>query len=217
MSFYDRTDAGRRLAAELEKFKGEDVVVFALPRGGAPVAEPIAVLLKAPLDLVLVRKIGVPFQPELAMGAVADGGAPVIVRNEDVIAMADVSEQEFESVCARELEEIERRRQLYLGRRERPEAKGRIAIVVDDGVATGATMIVTLEALRDQGVRKLIAAAPVMSGEAIGRLRWIADEIVTLHVPSIFLAVGGYYQNFDQVSDAEVRELLADLAGTQSQ
>jgi len=90
MSFYDRTDAGRRLAAELEKFKGEDVVVFALPRGGAPVAEPIAVLLKAPLDLVLVRKIGVPFQPELAMGAVADGGAPVIVRNEDVIAMADV-------------------------------------------------------------------------------------------------------------------------------
>ena len=98
MSFYDRTDAGRRLAAELQKFKGEDVVVFALPRGGAPVAEPIATLLNAPLDLVLVRKIGVPFQPELAMGAVADGGNPVVVRNDDVIAMADVSEEEFQAV-----------------------------------------------------------------------------------------------------------------------
>jgi hypothetical protein len=124
MSFYDRSEAGHRLAAEVVKLKGEDVVVFALPRGGAPVAAPIAVALDAQLDLILVRNIGVPFQPELAMGAVADGGTPLIVRNEDVIAMARVSESEFEAVCQRELAEIERRRRLYLGARTRPEVRG---------------------------------------------------------------------------------------------
>ena len=117
MSFYDRLEAGCRLAVELVKYKSEDVVVLALPRGGVPVAAPIAIALDAPLDLILVRKIGVPFQPEFAMGAVADGGTPLIVRNEDVIAMAGVSEEQFSAVCQRELAEIERRWRLYLGRR----------------------------------------------------------------------------------------------------
>jgi predicted phosphoribosyltransferase len=208
MSFYDRTDAGRRLAAELEKFKGQDVVVFALPRGGAPVAEPIATSLNAPLDLVLVRKIGVPFQPELAMGAVADGGNPVVVRNDDVIAMADVSEQEFQGVCARELQEIERRRRLYLGERERPEAKGHVAIVVDDGVATGATTRAALRAVRARGPKKLVLAVPVAPPDTLESLEPEVDEIVCVETHRAFGAIGFFYRDFRQVSDEEVIEIL---------
>ncbi len=214
MSFYDRTDAGRRLAAELQKFKGEDVVVFALPRGGAPVAEPIAALLNAPLDLVLVRKIGVPFQPELAMGAVADGGDPVVVRNDDVIAMADVGEQEFQDVCARELEEIERRRRLYLGSRVRPEAKGQIAIVVDDGVATGATTRAALRAVRARGPKKLVLAVPVAPPDTLESLAAEVDEIICLETPRAFGAIGFFYRDFRQVSDEEVIDILDRCART---
>src|SRR3974390_2270845 len=137
MPFRNRTEAGERLAEALKKHAGEDVVVFALPRGGVPVAAPIAVALHAPLDLVLVRKLGVPFQPELAMGAVADGGQAIVVRTEDIIFAIGLGEAEFEAVRRRELAEIERRRRAYLGGRSRPEARGRLAIVVDDGVATG--------------------------------------------------------------------------------
>lgn len=208
MSFYDRTDAGRRLASELEKFKGEDVIVFALPRGGAPVAEPIAVSLNAPLDLVLVRKIGVPFQPELAMGAVADGGDPVVVRNEDVIAMADISEQAFQEVCARELEEIERRRRLYLGGRPRPEAKDRVAIVVDDGVATGATTRAALRAVRARAPKKLVLAVPVAPPDTLESLALEVDEIVCLETHRAFGAIGFFYRDFRQISDDEVIEIL---------
>src|SRR5208283_3697220 len=139
MPFNDRFEAGRKLAKALARYRKQQPAILALPRGGVPVAAEIADALDAPLDLVLVRKIGVPFQPELAMGAVADGGRPVTVRNEEVIAMARVSEEEFEAVRQRELDEIERRRRLYVGSRPRPEVEGRIAIVVDDGVATGAT------------------------------------------------------------------------------
>ena len=124
MVFHDRADAGRCLAAKLAHYKGEEAVVFALPRGGVPVAAPIAAMLQAPLDLVLARKIGAPFQPELAMGAVADGGSPVVVRNEDVIAMAGVDEVEFDAACRRELAEIERRRHLYLGARTSSRGSG---------------------------------------------------------------------------------------------
>jgi predicted phosphoribosyltransferase len=213
MSFYDRTDAGRRLASELDKFKGEDVVVFALPRGGAPVAEPIAISLNAPLDLVLVRKIGVPFQPELAMGAVADGGDPVVVRNDDVIAMADVSEQEFEDVCARELQEIERRRRLYLGNRERPEMKGHVAIVVDDGVATGATTRAALRAVRARGPKKLVLAVPVAPPDTLESLAPEVDEIICLETHRAFGAIGFFYRDFRQISDDEVIEILDRCAG----
>ncbi|MGA8292376.1 MAG: phosphoribosyltransferase family protein, partial [Rhodoplanes sp.] len=139
MPFRNRADAGRRLAAALAGYKNERPVVLALPRGGVPVAAEIAAALNAPLDLVLVRKLGVPVQPELAMGAVVDGSAPIIVRNEDVIRLTGVSEEEVQAVCAEELAEIERRRQRYLGTRARVDPAGRVAIVVDDGIATGAT------------------------------------------------------------------------------
>jgi len=213
MSFYDRGDAGRRLAAELARFKGEDVVVFALPRGGAPVAEPIAIALDAPLDLVLVRKIGVPFQPELAMGAVADGGSPMIVRNDDVIAMAEVSEQKFQEACARELAEIERRRSLYLGSRERPEAQGRVAIVVDDGVATGATTRAALRAVRARAPKKLVLAVPVAPLDTLESLSVDVDEIVCIETHRAFGAIGYFYRDFHQISDEEVIDILNRCAG----
>ena len=208
MSFSDRSDAGRRLAARLLKHKGEDVVVFALPRGGVPVAAPIAAALGAPLDLVLVRKIGVPFQPELAMGAVADGGTPLTVRNEDVIAIAGVSEEEFEAVRRRELAEIERRRGLYLGSRLRPEAQGRIAIVVDDGVATGATTRAALRAVRARHPKKLVLAVPVAPPETLESLQAETDETICLEVHENFGAIGFFYRDFRQIEDEEVVAIL---------
>ena len=137
MSFKNRTDAGRQLAARLAHYKGQPVVLLALPRGGVPVAAEVAAVLGAPIDLVLVRKIGVPMQPELAMGAIVDGDPPVVVRNEDVIRLAGVDESSFQAVCERELAEITRRRRLYLGGRAPTPVKDRVAIVIDDGIATG--------------------------------------------------------------------------------
>lgn len=211
MSFYDRAEAGRKLAARLFKYRGEKVVVFALPRGGAPVAAPIATTLDAPLDLVLVRKIGAPFQPELAMGAVADGGEPVTVRNEDVIEMAGISEEEFEAVRQRELEEIERRRSLYFGSRPRPEVEGRVAIVVDDGVATGATTRAALRAVRARRPKKLVLATPVAPPSALESLGAEADETVCLEVHEDFGAIGFFYADFRQITDAEVIAILDRL------
>src|ERR1022692_2559245 len=148
MPFIDRTDAGRQLAKALARYKAQRPVVLALPRGGLPVAVEVAAALDAPLDLILVRKIGVPFQPELAMGAVVDGGASIIVRNEDVIQHAGIDEAAFKAVYNVEFAEIERRRERYLGNRERAEIAGRTAIVIDDGIATGATTRAALRATR---------------------------------------------------------------------
>lgn len=208
MAFYDRTEAGERLAADLAKYKGEDVVVFALPRGGCPVAVPIAQALDAPVDLVLVRKIGVPFQPELAMGAVADGDEPMVVRNEDVITMAGVNETQFQKALGYELEEIERRRTLYLGARPRPAARGRIAIVVDDGIATGATTRAALRAVRAWKPKKLVLATPVAPTDTLDALRSEADEIICLEAHRILGAIGFFYTDFRQVSDEEVIAIL---------
>ena len=211
MVFHDRTEAGRRLAAKLAHYKGEAAVVFALPRGGVPVAAPIAAMLQAPLDLVLARKIGGLFQPELAMGAVADGGSPVVVRNEFVIAMAGVDEAEFDADCRRELAEIERRRHLYLGARIRPEAVGRVAIVVDDGVATGATTRAALRAVRARRPRpssSLSRSRPLYVLEA---LRGEADEIICLEVRADFGAIGYFYADFHQLDDREVIAVLDRL------
>ncbi len=209
MVFHDRAEAGHRLAAKLAHYKGEEAVVFALPRGGVPVAAPIAAMLPAPLDLVLVRKIGAPFRPELAMGAVADGGSPVVVCNEDVIAMAGVDEVEFDAACRRELAEIERRRHLYLGARIRPEAVGRVAIVVDDGVATGATTRAALRAaVRTRRPKTLILAVPVAPPDALEALRSEADEIICLEVRSDFGAIGFFYADFHQLDDREVIAVL---------
>src|SRR3974390_2294224 len=147
MPFSNRTEAGRKLAEALRFYKGQHPVILGLPRGGAPVAAEIAAALEAPLDLVLVRKIGVPFQPELAMGAVLDGQEPLVVHNEQVIRMAEINKSEFDAIRDRELEEIERRRKLYLGNRPHPEVTGQTVIIVDDGIATGATIRVALRAI----------------------------------------------------------------------
>ncbi len=209
MSFIDREEAGQRLAAVLAKrFHGGDVVVFALPRGGVPVAAPIASVLGAPLDLVLVRKIGAPFQPEVAMGAIADGGVAVVTRNEDVIEAAGVSAAQFAQVRAREAQELARRRDAYLSGRARYHPRGRIAIVVDDGVATGATMRAALRAVRAQEPARLVLATPVAAADTLEALRAEADEIVCLEAHADFGAIGYFYRHFDQLDDATVIALL---------
>lgn len=209
MPFIDRTDAGRQLAKALARYKAQRPVVLALPRGGVPVAAEVAAVLDAPLDLILVRKIGVPFQPELAMGAVVDGGKPVIVRNEDVISLTGVSEQEFNATCDRQLAEIERRRKLYLGDRPHPQIAGRTVIVVDDGIATGATTRAALRAIRMRKPSKLVLAVPVAPTESLKELRDEADEIICLEDYEDFGAIGLFYSDFRQVSDTEVIEILA--------
>ena len=209
MPFIDRTDAGRQLAKALARYKPQRPVVLALPRGGVPVAAEVATVLDAPLDLILVRKIGVPFQPELAMGAVVDGGKPVIARNEDVISLTGVSEQEFNATCDKQLAEIERRRKLYLGNRPHPLIAGRTVIVVDDGIATGATTRAALQAIRMRKPSKLVLAVPVAPTESLKELRGEADEIICLEDHEDFGAIGLFYSDFRQVSDTEVIEILA--------
>ena len=211
MPFSDRTDAGRKLAKALASYKGRQPVIFALPRGGVPVAAEVAAALNAPLDLILVRKVGVPFQPELAMGAVVDGGAPIIVRNEDVIGLAGIDEAEFKAVCDSELAEIERRRLRYLGSRERVDISDRTAIVIDDGVATGATTKAALRATRSRNPKKLVLAVPVAPTESLVELRDEADDVVCLEDYEFFGAIGVYYADFSQVSDEEVSDILKRL------
>ena len=208
MSFSDRAEAGRKLAEALSSHKAEDVVVLALPRGGVPVAAEVASALEAPLDLVLVRKLGVPIQPELAMGAVIDGENPVTVRNEDVIRLAGVSDAVFDSVCEREIAEIERRRKRYLGGRARVPVEGRIAIVVDDGIATGATTRAALRAVRERKPKFLILAVPVGPTSTIESMREEVDDVVCLEAHETFGAIGLFYRDFRQVTDEEVIEIL---------
>ena len=162
MTYQDRSDAGRKLAKALSEYKDRNAVVLALPRGGVPVAAEVAAALEAPLDLILVRKIGVPTQPELAMGAVVDGTAPIVVRNEEVIELSGTTSDEFDAACNRELEEIERRRQLYIGDRARVEITGQVVIVIDDGIATGATTRAALQAIRNRKPKELVLAVPVV-------------------------------------------------------
>jgi putative phosphoribosyl transferase len=209
MPFIDRTDAGRQLAKALARYKAQRPVVLALPRGGVPVAAEVATALDAPLDLILVRKIGVPFQPELAMGAVVDGGKPIIVRNEDVISLTGVSEQEFNATCDQQLAEIERRRKLYLGDRPHSQIAGRTVIVVDDGIATGATTRAALQAIRMRKPSKLVLAIPVAPTATLKELHGEADDIICLEDYEDFGAIGLFYSDFRQVSDTEVIEILA--------
>ena len=208
MPFNDRFEAGRKLAKALARYRKQQPAVLALPRGGVPVAAEIAGALDAPLDLVLVRKIGVPFQPELAMGAVVDGDAPVIVRNEDVIESAGIGETEFKAVCDRELAEIERRRRRYLGSRERVDVAGCTAIVVDDGIATGATMRAALRATRMRNPKRLVLAVPVGATDSVAEMREEADDVVCLETHVYFAAIGVFYGDFRQISDEEVIETL---------
>lgn len=208
--FTNRTEAGQLLAKRLAEKDYAKPAILALPRGGVPVALEVAKVLKAPLDLLLVRKIGVPYQPELALGAVVDGDNPQVVINEDVRHLAHISDDEFEAIKARELEEIERRRSLYLKGRKRISVKDATAIVVDDGIATGATVRAALRALRQAGPEKLVLAVPVAPLDTIKRLRSEVDELVCLETPEPFYAIGLYYYDFGQVSDEEVARLLAE-------
>jgi len=208
MPFRNRAEAGERLSTALVCYRDRDPVVLALPRGGVPVAGAVAAALDAPLDLILVRKIGVPFEPELAMGAIVDGGSPLVVRNEDVIRGAGIGEADFKAVCDAEFAEIERRRVRYLGSRDRAEIKGRTAIVIDDGIATGATMRAALRATRMRGPKCLVLAVPVAPSETMTELRGEADDVICLEEYEAFGAIGYYYSDFHQVPDQEVIEIL---------
>ena len=208
MLFADRTEAGQALARALVKYKGQAVHVYALPRGGAQVAAEVARALDAPLDLILVRKIGAPAQPELAIGAVVDGGTPIIVRNDDVLRFTGTRDNQFDQICRRELQEIERRRKVYLPNRPPLNPAGKVAIVIDDGVATGATMRAALRATRMRHPRKLVLAVPVGAYDSIEELRGEVDEVVCLNTPEDFGALGYYYEDFRQLSDQDVIDIL---------
>ena len=213
MLLQNRPDAGQRLADALAAYKSPNPdrrpVVLALPRGGVPVADPIATALDAPLDLILVRKIGVPSQPGLAMGAVVDGASPLTVRNDDAMRACGISEAEFAQERDAQFAEIERRRAAYLGGRPQPDIAGRVAIVVDDGVATGTTARAALEATRRRRPARLVLAVPVAPSDVLAALGAFADEIVCLEQHELFGAIGLYYADFRQVLDGEVIDLLA--------
>jgi predicted phosphoribosyltransferase len=205
--FRDRSDAGRQLAARLQEYRGRpDVLVLALPRGGVPVGYEVARALGAPLDVFVVRKLGVPGHEELAMGAIATGGARVM--NEEVVARVGISPEVLDAVTTREREEVFRRERLYRGDRTPPDVRGRTVIVVDDGLATGATMRAAVAALRQQRPERIVVAVPAGSAETCADLRTNADEVVCLLTPDPFLAVGFWYEDFGQLSDEDVRSLL---------
>lgn len=210
--FANRREAGRALAQVLAAKPLVAPVVLALPRGGVPVAAEIASALEAPLDIVLVRKIGVPFQRELAVAAVVDGGEPEVVVNEDVARLADVTRTYIDAQAKRELAEIARRRDVYLRGRARVPLEGRTIIVVDDGIATGASVRVALKALRRKRPKALILAVPVAPLETVEALSSEVDEVVCLRTPDPFLAIGVHYGDFHQMSDDEVISLLAEHA-----
>jgi putative phosphoribosyl transferase len=207
MMFLDRRDAGRMLAKQLEALAGrDDVLVLGLPRGGVPVAFEVATALRAPLDVFVVRKLGVPGQEELAMGALASGGLRVL--NQDVVRTLDISPETVDAVASREAEELTRRERLYRGDRPAPELAGKTVILIDDGLATGSTMRAAAAALRQRGPARVIVAVPVAARQTCEQLRREVDEVVCAATPSPFLAVGQWYAEFGQTSDEEVRELL---------
>jgi predicted phosphoribosyltransferase len=209
MRFVDRADAGRRLAHALLSYRDRDPVVLALPRGGLPVAAEIATALAAPLDVVLVRKIGAPRQPELAMGALVEGEPPTVVRNEDVISAAGIDEGAFAAATQRARVELEDARRRFIGDRPRAAIAGRAAILVDDGVATGATARAALKAIRRRGAKTLTLAVPVASREALADLQSEADDLVCLVAPAHFGAVSMFYADFRHVEDDEAIAILA--------
>jgi putative phosphoribosyl transferase len=208
MPFRDRAEAGRKLASALAKYKDQHPAILALPRGGVPVAAEVVAAFHAPLDLILVRKLGVPFQTELAMGAVVDGGSPIVVRNDDIIRLAEIDEADFEAECQRQIAEIDRRRQRYLGGRQRLEVAGRTAIVIDDGIATGATTRVALRATRRRSPKQLVLAVPVAPTESVATMREECDDLVCLEDHADLGAIGFYYRDFRQISDQEVIDTL---------
>ena len=206
--FPNRAEAGRLLAEKLSKYASrDDVIVLGLPRGGVPVAYEVAQRLGVPLDVFIVRKLGVPGFEELALGAIASGGVRVL--NDDVVRVLPNANELIEAVTATEKEELERRELLYRDGRSAPDLRGRVVILVDDGLATGATMRAAVAALRQQGVAKIVIAVPVGAADTCREFEKEVDETVCALAPEWFQAVGQYYEDFSQTSDDEVRELLA--------
>jgi putative phosphoribosyl transferase len=213
-AFANRIEAGQLLANKLEKYAGrEDVIVLGLPRGGVPVADEVAKRLHASLDVFIVRKLGVPGFEELAAGAIASGGVRVL--NEDVMRAIPHANEAIEHVTARETVELQRREQVYREGRPAPKLRDRIAILVDDGLATGATMRAAVKALRQRGAAKIVVAVPVGPPDTCHEIEEQADETICLSTPEFFQAVGQYYEDFSQTTDEDVRELLGRAAQEQ--
>lgn len=206
--FPDRNEAGRRLAERLLHLKDKRPVVLALPRGGVPIGYEVAKALGAPLDLVFVRKIGAPFQPELALGAIADGGHPITVLNDELVGRLEISEAFLQEETKRKLAEIDRRREVYRAGRPRADVTGSTAILVDDGIATGATVRAALQSVRKGAPDRLVLAVPVAPPETVEALEREADEVVCLETPDLFFAIGQFYRNFEQLSDEQVVDWL---------
>lgn len=209
--FRDRAEAGRRLAALLHRYAGrEDVVVLALPRGGVPVAHEVATALDAPLDVFVVRKIGLPWHEELAMGALASGGVQLL--NEELIEAYNVDPADVDRVLRREREELARRERLYRGDRPFHHLRGKSVILVDDGLATGSSMRVAVQAIRKEEPARVVVAVPVASPDTCEAFRDLVDDIVCAVTPEPMYAVGLWYEDFSQTTDDEVRELLEEHA-----
>ena len=210
--FKTRADAGRMLAARLEKFRQDNPVILALPRGGVPLAFEIARALNAPLDVILVRKIPAPMSPELAAGAVVDGENPQIVLNDEIVRLYKIKPDYIADRASQQIKEIERRRKLYRHGEPALPVNGRTVIVVDDGIATGATMRAALRGLKKQNPAKIIMAVPVAPVDTLAELSADADEIICLETPEPFYAVGNYYRDFTQVTDERVIDFMSQVA-----
>jgi predicted phosphoribosyltransferase len=211
MLFRDRREAGRFLACKLSAYTDRpDVLVLALPRGGVPVAYEVARALRVPLDVFLVRKLGVPGQEELAMGAIASGGVRVL--NEDVVRALRIPGRVVDAVAAEERQELERRDRIYRGSRPAPDVRGRTIILIDDGLATGSTMRAAVAALRKQGPARIVVAVPLGAPETCAELEAVADEAICGTTPEPFYAVGVWYRDFSQTTDEEVHDLLEQAA-----
>jgi predicted phosphoribosyltransferase len=202
------------LAAALLSYRNQHPIILALPRGGVPVAAEVAKALRASLDIILVRKIGAPVAPELAVGAVVDGASPTIVSNPEIIRLTGTSEMQFQRICKEELAEIERRRHLFLGNRPPIDPRGRVVIVIDDGIATGATTRAALRAIRTRQPKKLVLAVPVGATNAINELRDEVDDVICLEKLEPFGSVGYFYSDFRQLTDQDVIEILDRFSPT---
>jgi len=206
--FFNRIEAGQLLAENLSSYANrEDVIVLALPRGGVPVAAEVAKRLNVPLDVFVVRKLGLPDHPELAMGAIATGG--VRVTNRDVVDSLGIPDVVIDAVAAQEQEELARRERVYRGDRPPPDVEGKTVIVVDDGVATGSTMLAAVAALRQLDAARIVVAAAVIAGSTYYKMRRAADDVAAVIVPESFYGVGQWYEDFSQTTDTEVKHLLA--------